>query len=616
MTAPSPVQPRIPSWLAEIHSCLPVTRQFLITGNIADDYTVPDADGDVTPVSLPDALWRTLQRSGFDALITIDPIDLAHVHAASTADTGKWLPEVARKTYLERLEETARQIANDKQQRRALLIQYASRITVQPNALNAAERHFFLAMEKLANESTQSPKGVGRAVPVYNAIFWALDRDRDIPPVFARSQAVRVISVPMPDYRARTEAAALYLGTNRAFDAASLDTQQDVVRRLGGQSDGLTLRSIRGVTTLIRKQAVPLDRVEDAVRTIKLGVVENPWRDAADRIKKADEDLGKRVRGQTQAIHRAVDILMRSSTGLTGAYAEGGAQRPRGVLFFAGPTGVGKTELAKTITELVFGDKECYTRFDMSPFASEHAGDRLIGAPPGYVGFAAGGELTNAVRTRPFSLILFDEIEKAHPRILDKFLQVLEDGRLTDGTGSTVHFSECILVFTSNLGLFTTEQHGGRLVRTPNPAAAYDQCSDKVEEAIRNGIEDFFTVEIQRPELLNRLGDNIVIFQYIRTATAELILDHMLENVDARLSREHGVHLSVSASARSALLKKWAIRPELGGRGVGSVVETALLNPLSRHVFMSPPELDTQLLTISQIDGSDGIWTAEWEGSS
>jgi ATP-dependent Clp protease ATP-binding subunit ClpA len=148
-----------------------------------------------------------------------------------------------------------------------------------------------------------------------------------------------------------------------------------------------------------------------------------------------------------------LDILKRTSIGLTGAQSRGLSARPRGVLFFAGPTGVGKTEMAKSIAEIVFGDESAYLRFDMSEFSAEHSGDRLIGAPPGYVGYDQGGELTNAMREQPFRVVLFDEIEKAHNRILDKFLQVLEDGRLTDGRGDTVYFSESLIIFTSNAGV-------------------------------------------------------------------------------------------------------------------------------------------------------------------
>ena len=166
-----------------------------------------------------------------------------------------------------------------------------------------------------------------------------------------------------------------------------------------------------------------------------------------------------------------LDIVKRAVTGI-GQSPRGG--RPRGVAFLAGPTGVGKTELAKTITSLLFGDESAYIRFDMSEFSAEHADQRLIGAPPGYVGYDVGGELTNAIREKPFSVVLFDEIEKAHPRILDKFLQVLDDGVLTSGRGDRVYFSEAFIVFTSNLGIYSDRSGGRTRARTSLPDEPFE----------------------------------------------------------------------------------------------------------------------------------------------
>jgi ATP-dependent Clp protease ATP-binding subunit ClpA len=195
-----------------------------------------------------------------------------------------------------------------------------------------------------------------------------------------------------------------------------------------------------------------------------------------------------------------LDIIKRAVTGV-GSGRRG--NRPRGVAFLAGPSGVGKTELAKAVTSLLFGDENACIRFDMSEFSAEHSDQRLIGAPPGYVGYDAGGELTNAIREKPFSVVLFDEIEKAHPRILDKFLQILDDGVLTSGRGDRVYFSESFIFFTSNLGVFRTDSLGNRV-----PNISLTSGPDEVRTKVRTEIERYFKISLNRAELLNRIGEN------------------------------------------------------------------------------------------------------------
>ena len=252
-------------------------------------------------------------------------------------------------------------------------------------------------------------------------------------------------------------------------------------------------------------------------------------------------------------------------------------------LFLEGEAGVGKTELAKAVTELVFGDEGAYLRFDMSEFSSEHAGERLIGAPPGFVGFEQGGELTNAVRQQPFRVILFDEIEKAHPRILDKFLQILEDGRLTDGRGTTVYFSESVLVFTSNLGMYVDDGRGGRV-----PNVTPDMAREERDRRVRGAIRDHFTLELNRPELLNRFGDNIVVFDSIDAGVAAGIFELLLGNITGRLDEEHGVELKIDDDVL-AQLRAWCTADlDNGGRGIGTALESYFVNPLARALFDHP----------------------------
>jgi ATP-dependent Clp protease ATP-binding subunit ClpA len=341
------------------------------------------------------------------------------------------------------------------------------------------------------------------------------------------------------------------------------------------------------------------------VRSYKVGATDNPWRKdyLKDKIRGARSALEDRVKGQHQAATKTVDILMRSVMGLTGAQARSGGGRPRGVLFFAGPTGVGKTELAKTLTQLIFGDERAYIRFDMSEFADEHTGARLLGAPPGYIGYDAGGELTDAVRERPFSVILFDEIEKAHPRILDKFLQILEDGRLTDGRGDTAYFSEAILIFTSNLGIFVDDGHGQR-VQNVKPGDSYDV----VETRVREAIADHFKYRLGRPEILNRIGDNIVVFNFITPDIAALILAGMLQNVTRRLAEEHQIELVIPEGIHSQLLDLCTRDLSNGGRGIGNTLESVFINPLARALFALDLEGRTQV-TVAGIEEQDKVFS-------
>jgi ATP-dependent Clp protease ATP-binding subunit ClpB len=318
------------------------------------------------------------------------------------------------------------------------------------------------------------------------------------------------------------------------------------------------------------------------------------------RIAGGEAMLSRRVKGQDHAVRKSLDILIRSVMGLSGSQTSSRHGRPRGVLFFAGPTGVGKTELAKAITELLFGDELAYHRFDMSEFSSENSEARLIGAPPGYVGHEAGGELVNAARSRPFSVFLFDEIEKAHPRIYDKFLQIIDEGRLTDGRGETVHFSESLIIFTSNLGILGTQKSDNSGLNVL-PSDSYDALEAKVAAAIR----DHFSFELKRPELVSRIGQNIVVFDFITGRTPALILQTMLNKICAAVSDEHGVDISFSEEALSVLEDLCTHDLFNGGRGIGNRVESTLINPLSRLLFERTDKSQDKL-RITQIVHEDG----------
>jgi energy-coupling factor transporter ATP-binding protein EcfA2 len=608
-----------PRWINDIERLLSIRSQFILTGSVRDVFLTPSQGGSYL-APLLSCLWTWLERNGFQFILVYDRMDGIRVMPQTAAAQEKASQLLGIKLHdgvmpsnLDTLETIVRKAAILRDVRVATVIDYASRLTTTPQTPEANEYKFFAAMEKLSHvanpiipKSDQTAAAV-QAKPLFNPVFWLLNRGQDIPSWFSLdSERIASISVVRPEYETRLSAAAVLAPQFRGGEGASAEVLSAFSSGFAGGTDGMSLQAMVDISQLARTQGMGIHEVDDAVRCFKVGATENPWRKEylKEKIRKARDQMDARVKGQHQASVKTIDILMRSVMGLTGAHAKSGGSRPRGVLFFAGPTGVGKTELAKTLTEILFGDERAYIRFDMSEFAEEHASARLLGAPPGYVGYEAGGELTNSVKQRPFSVILFDEIEKAHPRLLDKFLQILEDGRLTDGRGDTVYFSESVIVFTSNLGIFVEDENGER-IQNVGPEDPYDV----VEAKVRSAIEDHFKFRLSRPEILNRIGDNIVVFNFIGQDSARQILGSMLSNVIARVKAEHKLDLSISPSAMERI-ESWCLKDlSNGGRGVGNRLESILVNPLSRALFQGESRAEGSKVSIEEIAEADRIFS-------
>ena len=584
---------RWPSWLRDVDALIGVQAHLVLSGNVGDWYRLPIDDRPLAD-GIAEALSFALEPSGFDVLLTHDVVDgfgvLAEDEQVGWAAVQGVVGQDLRSADAEDLgllAEVVRALAGPANRRLALVLERASQLVGRVNDLGPAERALFRAAGKAADEAHTVVDEAGRTA--YNPVFWLVERAHDLPEWYSvSSPAVRHIAVPDPDLSARRQAAQVLLRPRFTDDDGHRQLAV-VAGRLAELTDGLQVQSLVHICALLGHNEPDTARIEDAVGLYKVGAAESPWRTGfvAQRLR-ADQQhpdaytqLSARVLGQPQAITKAVDILIRAVSGLSGAQATSSTNRPRGVLFLAGPTGTGKTELAKAMTELVFGSQDAYTRFDMSEFAAEHAGDRLIGAPPGYVGFDAGGELTEAVRRSPHRLLLFDEIEKAHPLILDKFLQILEDGRLTDGRGTTVHFSETIIVFTSNLGFTRLSEDGRTLVQNIQPGQEYADVARLVREAV----DDHFARRINRPELLNRIGDNVVVFDFIRPEVARDIARLQLSNVLAQVERSTAARVVLSGSAEKQVIEQATSDLTFGGRGIGNVIESVFVNPLARALF-------------------------------
>uniref|UniRef100_A0AAU2VDR6 AAA family ATPase n=1 Tax=Streptomyces sp. NBC_00003 TaxID=2903608 RepID=A0AAU2VDR6_9ACTN len=584
----------VPAWLRETSTCFLTNPQLVLYGNIRDNYLVPRKDS-WQLLDIREALWWLMEPLGYRFLLVVDPVDGLHVlpDDEEVRKSVAALTSVAlgndRPLSLDSLLGVLRAVAGNRDTKAGVMVDYASRLVRDVRQLSPEEHYFFAACEKLSHTSKQLRDRRDRlATPRYNPVLWVANNDRDIPAWFtADSMAVRRIAIPLPDLGDRKVAAELLSqGISSHMPGEAAD--DDIAYRFAEQTESLTVRSMMEIIRLARTREGAVDSIDAAARCYRVGISDNPWSKPflRERLTTAAERIRERVRGQDEAIEQSVDIIIRSVMGLSGAQAASNASRPRGVLFFAGPTGVGKTELAKSLTELIFGDERAYIRFDMTEFSAEHSAARLIGAPPGYIGHDAGGELTNSVRERPFSLILFDEIEKAHPRILDKFLQILDDGRLTDSTGSTVYFSEAVLVFTSNLGMSVLDERGMQ-VHNVSPANTRDELVSLISSAVRKHIAE----ELDRPELLNRLGDNIVVFNFIGRAAAQEIFDLLLKRILELVEKERKVKLTIAPEARETLLRVATADITFGGRGIGSILETALINPLARALFAQGHQL-------------------------
>jgi ATP-dependent Clp protease ATP-binding subunit ClpB len=273
------------------------------------------------------------------------------------------------------------------------------------------------------------------------------------------------------------------------------------------------------------------------------------------KLLRMEEELGRRVVGQAEAVRAVSDAVRRARSGIADE------NRPTGSFLFLGPTGVGKTELAKALAEFLFDDERAMVRIDMSEYSEKHSVARLVGAPPGYVGYDQGGQLTEAVRRRPYSVVLFDEVEKAHPDVFDALLQVLDDGRLTDGQGRTVDFRNTLLVLTSNLG----------------SSAAQDMDDRTRREFVMGTVQRHF-----KPEFLNRL-DDVVVFHALSTEELTHIVDIQLDRLRARLAKRR-LTLDVSEAGREWLALN-GFDPVYGARPLRRLVQSAIGDPLAKELL-------------------------------
>ncbi|ACV22516.1 Probable ATP-dependent Clp protease ATP-binding subunit [Slackia heliotrinireducens] len=598
-----------PQWQKEIENFVGIKSALIIEGNVFDLYPFLEGDDedDIEFLTLNELLPRLFERGTAHAgesgrpyrFIYCDPLrgisnplgdaDLAAITKAAAKEADvlgreneSYNPNVGNDPNAQ-----SRLVQNSLLLRAALtrridipamdntpvacVYSFASRLTSRPSDLSAEENAVFLNLYLAVTEAIRVD-GSNR-----NTLVLIVNKVADVPSwFFTNNPEVRSVIVPNPD---RDTRAAF---VDYAFSSLSDDNLEDVREKFIDVTDSMKVLELDELRRLRIKGDTSPEQFPELVDIYKYGLKENKWASIVDKLRDdPEEKLRRRVKGQDRALSKIVTVLKRSVMGFSGMQHSSGS-KPKGVLFLAGPTGTGKTEVVKAVTELLFGDERSYLRFDMSEYASENSDQKLFGAPPGYVGYEEGGQLTNAVKANPFSVLLFDEVEKAHPSIMDKFLQILEDGRMTDGQGNTVYFSETLIFFTSNVGISEEilDEHGRAVGRRNivEPGEPYEDIERKVSEAMAIHF---------KPEVLNRIGDNIVVFDYISPEASSLIARSQLKKINGNILKRHEIRVTPTDACLDWFCTHALDAPvrEKGGRGIGNLIEANYLNPLSSYIF-------------------------------
>jgi len=616
----------IPKWQRELKSFLGIKSGLVLEGNVYDEFPRFICEAEETSFLDTDNLDQTiLSLVEFEEteVIFFDPVDGFYCYANTveeqrdclkplfsgykvceisknhdctvcfmpserekngkgSAETEKyiWVSEIIRRAMLDKNSFTQKD-------NMVFVLNFASRIDAC-NLRGADSNTMFLNL-MAATTAVQTSQ------VCCNSLIWVVDKYNDIPAwVYLNNPNIRTISICVPDRNTRRLYLENLYGELSLYQILSREDYEPG-KQFVAETEGLQLQELHQILLLAYKKNINPENINMAFRLYKYGVLDDPWEKLEnDILVHISGKLEERVKGQDEAIEKVKTVVTRAVKGLSGLQHSGNSHKPKGILFFAGPTGVGKTETAKALAEAIFGDENSCIRFDMSEYRMEHSDQKLFGAPPGYVGYEGGGQLTNAVKNRPFSVLLFDEIEKASPTILDKFLQILEDGRMTDNQGNTVYFGETIIIFTSNIGLtkettdidnpYRTTPHRVPTITIQNPMEEDTQeFRDKVTNTLTEGVKTYFN-DIGRPELLNRLGDdNIVVFQFINKPDAETICDYKLDKICKTIKTEKNIEI-LTADIIGYLHEKAVLAREQGGRGVGNMLEREFLNPLATFI--------------------------------
>lgn len=585
-----------PKWQKEIESFKGIKSTFIIEGNINDIYPYYDEKNQLNYYNLDSLLTKLFkieEKAEDDKeleynFVFCNPVLGFYNKKTSVSEILKDFDKSnnifkndERKNYkvddIEKLSVIIKEALTVKKEKPiTIVMNFAARYISSPTSLDSCENNMFINLFE-ASMNAKAIKGYS------NTLMLVVEKFNDLPSWFYYNNPnVRTITIPNPDKNIRLN----FIEMNYKEE---LENDLKTKGKFIDNTEGLKNSELKELKNLYERYKKKDENYSllDALTMYKYGIKENMWESIDDEaVSNLENSLKDRVKGQDRAIKKVSSVIKRAVTGMSGLQHSSTGNKPKGILFFAGPTGTGKTELTKALAEVLFGDENNCIRFDMSEYSESHSDQKLFGAPPGYVGYEAGGQLTNAIKERPFSILLFDEIEKAHSSIMDKFLQILEDGRMTDGQGNTVYFSEALIIFTSNLGI-TKKIIDSSGNERREQLVSIDESYEDMENKVINGIKAHF-----KPEVVNRIGNNIVVFDFIRDEVSQLIVKSQIKKINENIEKIKKIKIVISPEILDYYYKlaKEKNVLEMGGRGIGNMIEDKYINELSDYIFNSRNE--------------------------
>ena len=585
-----------PKWQKEIESFKGIKSTFIIEGNINDIYPYYDEKNQLNYYNLDSLLTKLFkieEKTEDDKeleynFVFCNPVLGFYNKKISVSEILKDFDKSnnifkndGRKNYkvddIEKLSVIIKEALTVKKEKPiTIVMNFAARYISSPTSLDSCENNMFINLFE-ASMNAKVIKGYN------NTLILVVEKFNDLPSWFYYNNPnVRTITIPNPDKNIRLN----FIEMNYKEE---LENDLKTKGKFIDNTEGLKNSELKELKNLYERYKKKDENYSllDALTMYKYGIKENMWESIDDgTVSSLENSLKDRVKGQDRAIKKVSSVIKRAVTGMSGLQHSSTGNKPKGILFFAGPTGTGKTELTKALAEVLFGDENNCIRFDMSEYSESHSDQKLFGAPPGYVGYEAGGQLTNAIKERPFSILLFDEIEKAHSSIMDKFLQILEDGRMTDGQGNTVYFSEALIIFTSNLGI-TKKIIDSSGNERREMLVSIDESYEDMENKVINGIKAHF-----KPEVVNRIGNNIVVFDFIRDEVSQLIVKSQIKKINENIEKIKKIKIVITPEILEYYYKlaKEKNILEMGGRGIGNMIEDKYINELSDYIFNSRNE--------------------------